>query len=231
MISIGNLQINKLCLGDVEVTKAYLGDVQVYGSKPQPVGKYMTITVDDAAGETTIHPNITGTISPNLQYRVNGGEWSDFIVGTTADIHLVAGDFVQWKGNNLEGISTEWNNYLNLVKEYILNGNIIKYNTIYKNKKIGQWYYNQLRLYRQNKLSTEKISEFKSLDLFNSKFDEKWDNNINIIIQCCNNNINIQDRTIYNGIKIGSRLRAMKQQFKKRNIPRRTLSATLRTWY
>ena len=116
-------------------------------------------------------------------------------------------------------LDQKWNNYLNLVKEYILNGNIIKYNTIYKNKKIGQWYYNQLRLYRQNKLSTEKISEFKSLDLFNSKFDEKWDNNINIIIQCCNNNINIQDRTIYNGIKIGSRLRAMKQQFKKGIFP------------
>ena len=113
MISIGNLQINKLFLGNLEVAKAYLGDVEVYGLKPKPEGKYMTITVDDAAGETTIHPNITGTISPNLQYRVNGGEWSDFIVGTTADIHLVAGDFVQWKGNNLEGISTEWNNYLN----------------------------------------------------------------------------------------------------------------------
>ena len=34
MISIGNLQINKLCLGDVEVSKAYLGDVEVYGSTP-----------------------------------------------------------------------------------------------------------------------------------------------------------------------------------------------------
>ena len=111
MISIGNLQINKLCLGDVEVTKAYLGDVQVYGLKPKPEGKYMTITVDDAAGETTISPTVTGSITPNLQYRINNGDWTDFIVGTTADIKLVAGDFVQWKGNNPEGISIELNNY------------------------------------------------------------------------------------------------------------------------
>ena len=64
MISIGNLQINKLCLGDVEVTKAYLGDVEVYGSNQ----KYMTMTVLDGASGTTISPTVTGTLSqpPNL---------------------------------------------------------------------------------------------------------------------------------------------------------------------
>ena len=67
MISIGNLQINKLCLGDVEVTKAYLGDVQVYGSTPQPVGKYITMTVLDRTEGTTIATTITGTLYPNLQ--------------------------------------------------------------------------------------------------------------------------------------------------------------------
>ena len=66
MISIGNLQINKLYLGDVEVTKAYLGDVQVYGLKPQPVGKYLTMTVLDGTEGTTIAPAMTGTLSPNL---------------------------------------------------------------------------------------------------------------------------------------------------------------------
>ena len=113
MISIGNLQINKLCLGNLEVAKAYLGDVEVYGSTPQPVGKYMTITALDGDTGTTISPKITGTLSPNLQYRINNGDWTDFVFGTTADIKVVAGDFVQWKGNNPEGISTEWNNYLN----------------------------------------------------------------------------------------------------------------------
>ena len=114
MISIGNLQINKLCLGDVEVTKAYLGDVQVYGSTPQPVEKYMTMTVLDGDAGTTIAPTITGTLShtPNLQYRINNGSWSDFIVGTTADIHAVAGDVIQWKGVNESGISTSDRNYM-----------------------------------------------------------------------------------------------------------------------
>ena len=129
MISIGNLQINKLCLGDVEVTKAYLGDVQVYGSTPQPVGKYMTITVDDAAGETVIKPTWNGTSSskPNLQYSINNGKWKDFIVGTTADIHLTAGNFVQFRGNNQNGISTYWD-YLNFVisgNPVALSGNVM----------------------------------------------------------------------------------------------------------
>ena len=108
MISIGNLQINKLCLGDVEVSKAYLGDVEVYGSTK----KYMTMTVLDGASGTTISPKITGTLSPNLQYRVNNGSWNDFIVGTTADIHAVAGDVVQFKGVNESGISTSDRNYM-----------------------------------------------------------------------------------------------------------------------
>ena len=130
MISIGNLQINKLCLGDVEVTKAYLGDVQVYGSTPQPEGKYMTITVlDGNKGETTIKPTVTGSLpNLNLQYRINNGEWTDFIVGTTADIHLTVGNFVQWKGNNPVGVSTSDKNYLNFVvsgNPVALSGNIM----------------------------------------------------------------------------------------------------------
>ena len=80
MISIGNLQINKLYLGDVEVTKAYLGDVQVYGLKPKPVGKYMTITVDESVGETVIKPTIHGSITPNIQYRINNGEWNFYSI-------------------------------------------------------------------------------------------------------------------------------------------------------
>ena len=108
MISIGNLQIYKLCLGDVEVTKAYLGDLEVYGATQ----KYMTMTVLDGASGTTIAPTVTGTISPNLQYRVNNGPWSDFIFGTTADIHAVTGDVIQWKGVNESGISTSDKNYM-----------------------------------------------------------------------------------------------------------------------
>ena len=108
MISIGNLQINKLFLGNLEVAKAYFGDVEVYGSTK----KYMTMTVLDGASGTTIAPTVTGTLSPNLQYRVNNGSWSDFVFGTTADIHAVAGDVVQFKGVNESGISTSQNNYL-----------------------------------------------------------------------------------------------------------------------
>ena len=120
MISIGNLQINKLCLGNLEVAKAYLGDVQVYGSTPQPVGKYMTITALDGTEGTTIAPTITGTLSPNLQYRINNnGDWTDFIVGTTADIHLTAGDWVQFKGNNTSGLSTGHYDYI----EFNISGN------------------------------------------------------------------------------------------------------------
>ena len=124
MISIGNLQINKLCLGNLDVVKAYLGDVEVYGSTK----KYMTMTVLDGASGTTISPTVTGTLSPNLQYRVNNGSWNDFIVGTTADIHAVAGDVVQFKGVNESGISTSDSNYLNFAisgNPVALSGNVM----------------------------------------------------------------------------------------------------------
>ena len=90
---------------------------------PEPEGKYMTITVDESnQGETTISPSVTGSLpNLNLQYRINNREWNDFIVGTTADIQVVAGDFVQWKGNNNNGVSTSENDYLN----FAISGNTV----------------------------------------------------------------------------------------------------------
>ena len=81
---------------------------------PEPDGKYMTITVDDNAGETIISPTVNGGLTPpNLQYRINNGDWNDFIVGTTADIHVFAGDVVEFKGVNENYISTSNEKYLN----------------------------------------------------------------------------------------------------------------------
>ena len=78
------------------------------------VEKYMTITADESnTGETIIHPNIEGSLpNLNLQYRINNGKWTDFIVGTTADIKIGAGDVLQFKGDNKEGVSKN-GNYLN----------------------------------------------------------------------------------------------------------------------
>ena len=92
--------------------------------------KYLTMTVDESnSGETIIHPNIEGSLpNLNLQYRINNGSWNDFIVGTTADIHVVAGDVVQWKGNNPNGVSTYENNCLNFSisgNPVALSGNIM----------------------------------------------------------------------------------------------------------
>ena len=85
---------------------------------PEPTGRYLTITCDDeGAGSTTISPTVKGSLpNLNLQYRINNGDWMDFIVGTTTDIHLTAGNFVQFKGLNPEGISNYTKypaNYLN----------------------------------------------------------------------------------------------------------------------
>ena len=78
-----------------------------------PEGKYMTITVLDGEAGTTIAPTVTGNLpNLNLQYHINNGDWSDFIVGTTSDIHVVAGDFVQFKGVNESGLSVDYDNYL-----------------------------------------------------------------------------------------------------------------------
>ena len=127
MISIGNLQINKLCLGDVEVSKAYLGDVEVYSSAPEP--KYMTITVDSSnTGSTVISPKVRGSLpNLNLQYRINNGNWNDFIVGTTADISVRKGYVVEFKGNNPDGLSVDYSNRLefSISKPVHLSGNIM----------------------------------------------------------------------------------------------------------
>ena len=71
------------------------------------VEKYLTMTADESnTGETIIHPNIEGSLpNLNLQYRINNEKWNDFIVGTTADIKIGAGDVLQFKGDNKEGVS------------------------------------------------------------------------------------------------------------------------------
>ena len=91
------------------------------------VEKYMTITVDKGAWEAIISPNVTGSITPNLQYRVNGGDWNEFIVGTTADITAQPGDVVQFKGLNESGLSTNYDSYLNFAISDMchLSGNVM----------------------------------------------------------------------------------------------------------
>ena len=74
MISIGNLQINKLCLGDVEVTKAYLGDVQVYGSSsptpPTPTVDPVNFIPKEFDGRAVFYNDLTG------EYINLGSDWS-----------------------------------------------------------------------------------------------------------------------------------------------------------
>ena len=86
-------------------------------------GKYLTMTADESnSGETIIHPNIEGSLpNLNLQYRINNGKWMDFIVGTTDDIKIGAGEVLQWKGNNPEGISNNGTGYNTL--NFAISGN------------------------------------------------------------------------------------------------------------
>ena len=101
----------------------------VVEERPKPEGKYMTITVLDGDAGTTIKPTVNGSLKPNLQYRINSnGDWKNFIVGTTADIHLVSGDWVQFKGNNTSGLSNSSSNYLKFAvsgNPVALSGNVM----------------------------------------------------------------------------------------------------------
>ena len=96
---------------------------------PEPTGKYMTVTVDDIVeGEAVISPTVKGNLpNLNLQYRINNGDWNEFIFGQTNAIHVVAGDFVQFKGNNPDGLSVDYNNYLNFAISDLCNlsGNVM----------------------------------------------------------------------------------------------------------
>lgn len=93
------------------------------------VEKYLTMKVYESnSGETVIKPKVEGSLpNLNLQYRINNGEWNDFIVGTTADITAQPGDVIQWKGNNPEGVSIDDSNYLNfsINKNVHLSGNVM----------------------------------------------------------------------------------------------------------
>ena len=104
-------------------------EVKTLLNQPIHEGKYMTITADKSnSSETIISPIVTGSLpNLNLQYRINNGDWTDFIVGTTADIKVVAGDVVQWRGNNPDGVSTSYNDYLNFVVSGLchLSGNVM----------------------------------------------------------------------------------------------------------
>ena len=90
--------------------------------------KYLTMTVDELnTGATIIHPNVNGELpNLNLQYRINNGPWSDFIVGTTADITAQPGDVIQWKGNNPNGVSSDYTRLNFSISDSVhLSGNIM----------------------------------------------------------------------------------------------------------
>ena len=90
----------------------------------QTEGKYITITADESnTGETIIHPNVEGSLpNLNLQYRINNGKWNDFIVGTTDDIKIGAGDVLQFKGDNKEGVSNNLTSGYNTLN-FAISGN------------------------------------------------------------------------------------------------------------
>ena len=100
------------------------------GGSVTPDGKYMTITVDySVEGEAVIEPQIHGSITPpNLQYRINSnGDWNEYVFGQTGEIHLNACDWVQFKGNNPNGIENFNENSFNFYISGLchLSGNVM----------------------------------------------------------------------------------------------------------
>ena len=122
---------------------------------------YMTMKVDESnSGETLITPTLNGSFSsnPNLQYRVNEGNWNEYVFGQTGDIHVVAGDVVNWKGNNPNGLSKNNSIYMNFsISDNVhLSGNIMSliYNEDFVDKTVIPNDYCFFRFFKGSSIKT-----------------------------------------------------------------------------
>ena len=106
MINLGNLEISKMFLGQTEVTSMYLGDTQVYGGTvPVPNEPYVTMILAPGVTEAKIGIIKEGYSTPNIQYRLNNGDWTKWDYDKSTPIVIGKRDILQFKGKNTSGFS------------------------------------------------------------------------------------------------------------------------------
>lgn len=98
-----NLEITNAYAGDTQVDKIYLGtDVVWPTTPPEPVYSAMPLTFEITGdGNIVWKASSANTIVKTIEYSKNGGEWTSIASSTAGTvIQVVAGDIVQFRGNN-----------------------------------------------------------------------------------------------------------------------------------
>ena len=96
----------------------------------------------------------------------------------------------------------------------------IKYNTVYKGYKIGSWFNNNIRKYKNGKLKDERAELFKHIcDLNSREFNKRWIDFLALLKEYLSKFNYIYQSTEYKGFKIGSKLFNCRYQYKINNFP------------
>lgn len=115
----------------------------------------------------------------------------------------------------------KWMNNYQLALMYMNNSkNQLNKTTIFNGYNIGQWYANNKKLYKTNKLSSKRCQLFSQL-LDKHKcptHQQRWDNSISILSECLQNDIIVNKSTIYKDCKIGLWLQRIKRLYKTNHL-------------
>ena len=113
-------------------------------------------------------------------------------------------------------IRLSWNDKYELLKEFInKNNRLPKSAEIYENEQIGYWIGTQKGLYKQGKLSEEKVQKLKCLGIkFNSRLS--WNDKYELLKEFINKNNRLPIKnTIYKDIKLGDWLHTQKDLYRQ----------------
>ena len=146
------------------------------------------------------------------------------------------------KAQKLKGIGLEleidtrnivpWEENYNTLCKALNNGVKITQRTVYEGINIGKWLSNQRTLFKNGKLSEDKAQKIKDIGLeieprkivsrdetWNEARDAAWDETYETLCRGIDNKVEINQRTIYEGINIGKWIYNQRQLFKKGELP------------
>ena len=126
-------------------------------------------------------------------------------------------------GINLDYVTFDeiWMTHYDYAYEYVNNlHKKIKYNTVYKDYKIGKWFNYNFYKYKNGKLKDERAELFKSICNLNGReFNKRWVDFLDLLKEYLSKFNYIYQSTEYKGFKIGSKLFNCKYQYKINNFP------------
>ena len=120
-----------------------------------------------------------------------------------------------------QNISMSFDDWIRLCEEYMITENkYITSNTKYKGKHLGAWVKNQKKKYEQNLLTDEQVNALLKHKIFEGIRNlRSWDENYETLCRAINNGVKITQRTVYEGINIGTWFQNQRYLFKNGKLP------------